>query len=168
MNTNTGEAEQRRHDWEDHHVLARHCEPAHATLVPFADPETALQGERGTSPFFRLLNGRWQFQYISSPVEVPDGFETEAFVAVGWGSAPVPSNWQMLGYGKPNYTNVAYPYPVDPPRVPSENPVGLYRHTFHLPAAWEDTSGGRQLFLTFEGVNSAFYVWLNGQPVGYS
>jgi beta-galactosidase/beta-glucuronidase len=174
MDENTGEVGQSARDWENPHLLARHREPAHATLVPFADIETALQGERGASPFFRLLNGRWQFQYAASPAEVPNGFEREAFAADDWASIPVPSNWQMLGYGKPNYSNVAYPYPVDPPRVPQENPVGLYRHTFHLPAGYppkvgeEDTSGGRQLFLTFEGVNSAFYVWLNGQPVGYS
>src|SRR6266567_5013014 len=107
MNTNTGEAGQSRHDWEDPHVLARHREPAHATLVPFADPETALQGERGTSRFFKLLNGRWQFHYATSPAEVPDGFETEAFTAEGWDSIPVPSNWQMLGTGKPNYLSFA-------------------------------------------------------------
>src|SRR5438128_1027752 len=81
-----------------------------------------------------------------------------------WNTLPVPSNWQLHGYGRPNYTNVAYPYPVDPPHVPQDNPVGLYRHTFSLPASWE----GNHVSLTFEGVDSAFYVWVNGQQVGYS
>lgn len=168
MDTTIRQAGPSPRDWQNPHLLARHREPAHAALVPFADPETALRGERGESPFFKLLNGRWQFCYVNSPADAPDGFESETFAADGWASIPVPGNWQMQGCGKPNYSNVAYPYPVDPPRVPQENPVGLYRRAFHLPAAWEDTGEGRQVFLIFEGVNSAFYVWLNGQPVGYS
>src|SRR5262245_53439375 len=126
------------HVWEDPSVLACNREPAHATLLPFADRETALQGERGASPFFKSLNGQWQFYYAASPAEAPAGFESDAFAAEEWGSLPVPGNWQMFGYGKPNYTNVPYPYPVDPPRVPQENPVGLYRRAFHLPAGWND------------------------------
>ena len=157
-----------RRDWENPALLAENREPAHATLVPFADAETAAQGERGRSPSFKLLNGQWQFHYAGSPAEVPEGFQDDVFAADGWDAIPVPSNWQMLGYGTPNYTNVAYPYPVDPPHVPHENPVGLYRRAFHLPAAWEDTGEGRQVFLVFQGVNSAFYVWLNGRKIGYS
>ena len=70
----------------------------------------------------------------------------------------------MFGYGKPNYTNVRYPFPVDPPHVPQDNPCGLYRRAFALPEGWE----GKEVFLEFEGVNSAFCVWLNGEMVGYS
>src|SRR5438105_7860054 len=88
-----------RRDWENPALLAEHREPAHATLVPFADAETALQGERGSSPFFKLLNGHWWFHYVGSPADVPDGFEDETFPAEGWARIPVPSNWQMLGYG---------------------------------------------------------------------
>ena len=151
-------------DWQNQQVLEHNRQPAHATLVPYADLETALAGERGASPFFKLLNGEWRFLYVPSPVDIPAGFEAEEFNSEGWDSIPVPSNWQMLGYGRPNYTNVAYPYPVDPPFVPQENPVGLYRRSFDLPVAWE----GRRVFLNFDGVDSAFYVWLNGQKVGYS
>ncbi len=71
----------------------------------------------------------------------------------------MPSNWQLHGYGRPQYVNVQYPFPADPPHVPNDNPVGLYRRTFTLPAAW----AGRQIFLNFDGVDSAFYVWVNGQ-----
>ncbi|HEX7432787.1 MAG TPA: glycoside hydrolase family 2 TIM barrel-domain containing protein [Anaerolineaceae bacterium] len=152
------------HDWENQQVLERGREPAHATLVPYADLETALAGERGASPFFKLLNGHWRFFYVPSPVDIPEGFEEEGFNVDGWDTIPVPSNWQMLGYGRPNYTNVAYPYPVDPPFVPQENPVGLYYRTFDLPVTWE----GRRVFINFDGVDSAFYVWINGQKVGYS
>ncbi len=152
------------HDWENPGLLHRNRRPAYATSVPYADVPGALRGERGASPFFRLLNGEWQFQYLPSPADVPPDFFADTFDASGWDSLPVPSNWQMHGYGRPQYTNVNYPYPLDPPRVPSENPVGLYRRAFHLPIQWRD----KQVFLEFGGVDSAFYVWLNGQPVGYS
>lgn len=152
------------HDWENPQVLARNREPAHATLTPYPDVDSALTGERGVSSLWKLLNGNWRFYYAPSPSDTPDGFETEVFDAAAWDTLTVPGNWQLAGYGKPNYTNVNYPYPVDPPRVPNDNPVGIYRRTFTLPAAWDM----KQVFLVFEGVNSAFYVWLNGQMVGYS
>ena len=155
---------QPQHDWEDTQILQRNREPAHATLLPYADEAGALSGERGASPYFKLLNGHWQFCYVPTPVEAPDHFESERFDASGWDSISVPSNWQMLGYGRPNYTNVRYPFPVDPPRVPQDNPCGLYRRTFALPEGWD----GKEVFLEFEGVNSAFYVWVNGEMVGYS
>ena len=95
---------------------------------------------------------------------MPPGFEALEFDAAHWDTLPVPSNWQMHGYGKPQYCNVQCLYPVDPPFVPNDNPVGLYRFEFTLPKAWED----RRVFLNFDGVDSAFYVWLNGRSVGYS
>src|SRR5436305_14126597 len=104
MQNPTGDITPSRRDWENPDLLAEHREPAHATLSPFADPETALQGERGSSPFFKLLNGHWQFQYVDCPSKVADGFEAQTFAADDWAIVPVPSNWQMLGYGKPNYT----------------------------------------------------------------
>ena len=150
------------HDWENPALLHRNRLPAYATSIPYADTETALCGERGASPFFRLLNGRWQFLYLASPADIPAGFFEQGFDSSGWDALPVPSNWQMHGYGRPQYTNVNYPYPVDPPRVPTENPVGLYRRTFDLPADWEATAGrqGKRVFLHFGGVDSAFYIWL--------
>ncbi len=151
-------------DWENPALLHRSRQPAHATSIPYADAGTALAGERGASPFFRLLNGQWQFQYLPSPEDVPPGFFEEAFDASQWDTLPVPSSWQMHGYGRPQYTNINYPFPVDPPHVPNSNPVGLYRREFALPAGWDS----KQVFLHFDGVDSAFYVWLNGQPVGYS
>ncbi len=152
------------HDWENQQLLEHKRQPAHATLLPYADLETALTGERGASPYFRLLNGEWRFLYVPSPVDLPEGFEADVYDTAEWDSIPVPSNWQMLGYGRNNYTNVAYPYPVDPPYIPQENPNGLYRRSFDLPVDWE----GRRVFLNFDGVDSAFYVWVNGQKVGYS
>ncbi len=151
-------------DWENLEVLERNREKPHATLVPYASEENALAGQRGGSPYFKLLNGQWSFCYATSPANAPAGFENPEFSAEDWDSMPVPGCWQMNGYGRPNYTNVAYPYPVDPPYVPQENPVGLYRTHFVLPKAWD----GKQVFVTFEGVDSAFYLWANGKMVGYS
>ena len=151
-------------DWENPQMLERNREPARATSVPYADEETALTGERGLSPYFRLLDGTWGFHYAPSPAQAPVGFHEVLYDAPAWDVIPVPSCWQMHGYGRPHYTNVRYPFPVDPPYVPQDNPVGSYRREFELPADWE----GRQIFLVFEGVSSAFYVWVNGHMVGYS
>ncbi|HEY3291939.1 MAG TPA: glycoside hydrolase family 2 TIM barrel-domain containing protein, partial [Anaerolineae bacterium] len=151
-------------DWENPAVLSRNREPAHATLVSFEDAHTARQYNHSASSRHRTLNGTWRFLYCSNPTEVPGGFEAIDFADNHWPKLPVPSNWQMHGYGKPNYTNVAYPFPVDPPYVPQDNPVGLYRREFTIPTDWD----GYQIFLTFHGVDSAFYVWVNGQMVGFS
>jgi len=152
-----------RRDWENPRILGRGLEPPRATFFRWPDEASALTGDRGCA-FFRLLNGHWRFRYLTRPDLAPEGFAAAEFRDDDWDSIPVPSNWQMLGYGRPNYTNVRYPYPVDPPRVPDDNPVGLYRTTFRLPAAWS----GRRVFLNFDGVDSAFYVWVNGERVGYS
>ena len=151
-------------DWQNPLILQRNRLAPHASLLPYADEASALSGERGLSPYFLLLNGRWQFQYLTAPHQAPPGFEAVGFDDSGWDAIAVPGCWQMLGYGKPNYTNVNYPIPVDPPYVPDDNPTGLYRRTFYLPESW----AGRQVLLTFEGVDSAYYVWVNGQLAGYS
>ena len=104
------------------------------------------------------MNGDWQFRYAESTEQLSDDFARTTFDAGAWDTLPVPSNWQMHGYGRPLYVNLLYPIPVDPPHVPQQNPVGCYRRTFTLPEAWEE----RQVLLRFDGVNSAFYVWVNG------
>jgi beta-galactosidase/beta-glucuronidase len=151
-------------DWENPTALHRNREPGHATLLPFADEKSAFADDRAASPFYLSLNGDWKFGYFDRPSDVPAKFETEEFNDTGWKKLPVPSNWQMHGYGRPQYTNVNYPYPVDPPHVPADNPVGVYRRTFTLPAQWK----GGQTFITFDGVDSFFYLFINGQPVGFS
>ncbi len=153
-------------DWEDPTILQRNRQPAHATLIPFADADSALIGERGASPYVRLLSGEWDFRWCANPFVLPDGWHSDATVSA-WDRIRVPSNWQMYqdrGYDGLHYTNVNYPIPVDLPRVPTDNPVGLYRRSFMLPESWSE----RRVHLHFDGVNSAFYVYLNGQQVGYS
>ena len=110
-------------DWENPAVLHRNREAGRATLLPFADEKSAIADDRGASPFYLSLNGDWRFGYFDRPAEVPAGFEAEKFDDSAWNALPVPSNWQMHGYGRPHYTNVNYPYPVDPPHVPTDNPV---------------------------------------------
>jgi len=153
-------------DWENPAVTGRNKEPGHATLVPYADRRTALAGKRGASPYFQLLNGDWRFCYAPNPASVPADFYAVDYPDAGWDTIPVPSNWQMHGYDKPIYTNVQYPFPAALyPQVPhDDNPTGAYRRRFTIPPEWE----GRQVFLCFEGVDSAFHLWINGQPVGYS
>ncbi|MEI6168336.1 MAG: glycoside hydrolase family 2 TIM barrel-domain containing protein [bacterium] len=151
-------------DWENLQLLHRNREAARATLIPFANEGNAGSGDRLQSPFFSLLNGDWQFDYSPRPELTPAGFEQPGFDASAWKSIPVPANWQMHGYDKRVYTNVNYPYPIDPPFVPNENPTGCYRREFTVPAQWQE----RQTFIVFQGVDSAFYAWVNGQPVGFS
>jgi beta-galactosidase len=152
-------------DWENPRIVERNKEPAHATLVPYNDEQKALGGNPADSSWFLSLNGDWRFTLASNLEDTPKAFYKPEYDSNEWDTIPVPSNWQMLGYDKPMYTNVQYPFPPDPPRVPHDhNPTGLYRKTFTVPKTWEN----RQIFLVFDGVDSAFYVWVNGKQVGYS
>ncbi|MDO9541386.1 MAG: glycoside hydrolase family 2 TIM barrel-domain containing protein [Kiritimatiellia bacterium] len=164
MTNNTRVSAKCRNDWENPGLLHRNREPARATLFPFADESEAMGGQRNSPDYFLSLNGRWRFCYCAAPFEAPDLFFESSFEDRQWDEIPVPGNWQMFGFGRPVYTNSIYPFPVDPPYVPTENPVGLYRRCFDIPENWN----GRQMFLNFDGVDSAFYVWVNSQPVGFS
>ncbi|TSB30417.1 glycoside hydrolase family 2 TIM barrel-domain containing protein [Streptomyces benahoarensis] len=145
-------------------------EAARARLVPHRDTAAARAGEPDTaSPHFRSLNGRWRFHWAKNPDERPAGFHAPDFDDRAWDRIPVPSHWEIEGYPEPVYLNVAYPWtgyeqPV-PPHVPEGfNPVGSYRRTFTVPGEW----AGRRVLLSFQGVKSAFFVWVNGERVGYS
>ncbi|MFN2285065.1 MAG: glycoside hydrolase family 2 TIM barrel-domain containing protein, partial [Anaerolineae bacterium] len=153
-------------DWENPQMVGQNKEPAHATLLPYQDTQSALEGDRNACTNFKLLNGDWQFKWAPNPASAPEDIHVEPFYDDGWDTIPVPSNWQMQGYGVPMYTNVQYPFPPDyMPEVPKDNnPVGSYRTTFTVPEAWD----GKQVFIVFDGVDSAFYLWVNGQLVGYS
>ncbi|XP_011000564.1 PREDICTED: beta-galactosidase-like [Populus euphratica] len=115
-------------------------------------------------PFVQTLSGLWKFFLASDPASVPNKFYGTAYEDSEWENLPVPSNWEMHGYDRPIYTNVIYPFPVDPPHVPDDNPTGCYRTYFDIPKEWQ----GRRILLHFEAVDSAFCAWINGVPVGYS
>ncbi len=140
--------------------------PARATMTAFLNEEMAIHGRRQDSPWFRSLNGDWKFSFADKPADVPDdNFQAAEFDDASWDTIDVPSSWETRGHGIPIYTNAQYPFKVDPPRIDgSNNPVGRYRRTIDVPAAWS----GRQIVLHFGGVSSAYFVWVNGTKVGYA
>lgn len=154
------------HDWQNPQVVGRNKEPGRATLLPYADAGSALSRDRARSPYYLPLIGAWKFEYAPNPASAPAEFYRADFDDSAWDPVAVPGNWQLQGWDKPMYTNVQYPFPVDAAlSVPVEdNPTGSYRRMFTVPVDW----AGRQVFLHFAGVDSAFYVWVNGQMVGYS
>jgi len=151
-------------DWIDPQTIGRNRLQPHADVLPFEDATAARTGDRAASPWFRSLDGAWDFDLAPTPSDAPESFADPAFDTDDWDDIEVPLNWQAAGYGAPHYTNVIYPFPLDPPEVPTENPTGRYRRTFHVDEAWD----GRQVRLHFEGVDSAFHLWVNGERVGYS
>ena len=160
---------------EDEQVLGINKEPYHATLMPYQDRGEALVADRKASPWARSLNGSWKFHWVPRPEERPVDFYKPSFDVSAWKEIPVPSNMEVQGYGTPIYTNFTYPFKKDWPRVTSEppkeyttylerDPVGSYRRAFDVPSNWN----GRRIFVTFDGVDSAFFLWVNGKKVGYS
>ena len=162
-------------DWENPRVYGINKEPARASYTPFPD-EASATSEGHSSSLIESLNGKWKFHWVKRPEDRPVEFYKPDFDVSSWKEIRVPANWEMEGYGTPIYTNITYPFKRDYPRVTDtpddhswtafdqRDPVGSYRREFMVPAGWD----GRQTYLVFNGVNSAFYVWINGQKVGYS
>ncbi len=166
-------------DWENQQVVGHNKELGRVASLPLALPDPAADRREAlrcnSSPFVVSLAGKWKFHWAPKPSQRPADFYKPDFDVASWGDIAVPGNWQCQGYGVPLYSNIPYPFKKDPPRVMGEppqdftnfdhrNPVGSYRHTFTVPPGWD----GRQVFLQFDGVDSAFYLWLNGKKVGYS
>lgn len=144
------------------------CEAPHAYFIPHESRESALTANRAQSEFFFQLSGEWDFRFFKNPAEIED--KTLAAVKkIKADRVPVPASWENLvgrGYDVPNYTNVVYPFPLDPPNVPTENnPCALYSRTFTVT---EKQIKNKDVMLTFEGVSSCFYVWVNGKFAAYS
>jgi len=150
--------------WENLDVLQINRQPARAHYIPYPDTVGAKQGKRGHSAFYQTLNGSWKFQYYRSVHEVNGAFYATDVDVNGMDDLIVPSCWQTNGYDQMHYTNVNYPIPCDPPFVPDQNPAGVYVRDFQLPTQWEQ----KETYVVFEGVNSCFYLWVNGAFVGYS
>lgn len=142
---------------EDTSVLHTGTLPPHNYFIPFA-PSQDPRAPRESSQRFELLNGDWGFTYYDSIIDLPPDF-TSLKPA---GTIPVPSNWQLHGYDKPQYTNVNYPIPFDPPYVPDDDPVGVYTRKYNY------KQDGMRRILTFEGVDSAMYLFINDKPAGYT
>ncbi len=173
-----------KRDWENEAVTQIGRELAHTPWGAYESEEQARCCDREASRYTLSLDGIWRFRIYKNPDEVPDNFGGTDFDADGFVDIPVPSNWESHGFSPPIYTNYVYPFDTKaepgleitpysnrsetiyaPPHVPQQdNPTGAYLHTFSLP----NDFAGRECFLHFGGVESAFYLWINGQPVGYS
>ena len=152
--------------WEDPQVNGINRLPSKATSFSFENEKEALNADFKSSGRYQSLNGNWKFNWVAKPSEAPNNFYKSDYDDTAWKMIPVPANWELNGYGTAIYTNIKYPFvPVEPPLTPKEdNPVGSYRTTFEVPQNWNES----QITLTFGGVSSAYYVWLNGKMVGYS
>jgi beta-galactosidase len=147
--------------WETPELTGINRLPARATLLPFATVPQARAGEAERSPWYRSLDGSWLFRLYDRPEAVPaQALGRDADGA--WDPIEVPGNWTVQGYDKPHYTNVAMPFDCPPPNVPKDNPTGVYRRRFRLSPSWAD----RRTVLHLGGVESCYYVYLNGQRVG--
>jgi len=160
-------------DWENPRLTAVNNLPPHATMVICPDSRTAMKigpvcnAERVKSPFYRSLNGDWKYHYASNQLARVTDFWLRDFNDRDWKTIPVPANVEKHGFGIPIYVNIQYPWrkPWNPPFVPADDPnnsVNAYRRTFTVPKDWS----GRPVLITFDGVNSFFYLWINGEKVG--
>ncbi len=164
--------------WEDQAVFRVNKEAPHALKMPFPSADEAINGKRMDSAWCMLLNGEWQIHWSPTVAEheaAAKEFYSPSFSDAGWDTIPVPSNVELHGYGTPIYTNMRYPFARNPPTVTADppadfstfaerSPVSAYRKTVTLPASWD----GRNTFIVFNGVDSAFTLYVNGQEVGYS
>ncbi|HHY83492.1 MAG TPA: DUF4981 domain-containing protein [Clostridiales bacterium] len=171
-------------DYQNQYITQINREPAHYPWGAYESTERARS--EGKSKYILSLDGEWDFMLLDNISQLPDGFNKPDADLSNWGRIKVPGNWELQGYGKPVYTNVLYPFKdapgekyllnisknknhdichrYNPPYVPEENACGVYRRTFILP----DSFDGKCIFVNFKGVESAYYLWINGHPVGYS
>ena len=174
------EAQKSKNDWENEAIFGINKEPGRATMLLYAS-EKEMKGDAAyqqpwlwpNSSLRVMLNGQWQFHWVPKPEDRPVDFYKTSYDASSWKTIPVPSCMEMQGYGTPIYTNVTYPFKNLPPFIKGQdgytvvnepNAVGSYRRTITVPASWD----GREIYLHFNGIYSAAYVWVNGQKVGYT
>ncbi len=153
---------------ENPEVIAINKLPPRATFFPYNSSELAIAGDVSKAENYLLLNGIWKFNWVKSPELRPVDFYKNDFSTSDWKNIKVPANWEVEGFGIPIYTNIEYPFSPknpNPPDIPDGyNPVGSYKRNFDLPADWK----GKEIFIHFGAVKSAFYIWINGKKVGYS
>ena len=150
--------------YENLSVLHENTMPARAYYIPASKRMDNLVEHREESDRMQLLNGTWKFQYFNSIYDIQDSFFEKNYDTENFDEIQVPSVWQMAGYDTHQYTNIRYPFPFDPPYVPQDIPCGVYVHTFE----YSRDEKAPKSFLNFEGVDSCFYVWINGSYIGYS
>ena len=152
-------------DWENFDILHINRLPSAAHFMAYPSMKMAQEGVRANSPYYKLLNGTWKFNFVPRVDQRPSDFFQKNFDVSGWDDIDVPSNWELRGYGYPFYVGSGYGIKRNPPLIAVENsPVGSYKRTFTIPANWNK----KQIILYFGSVASSFYVWVNGVKVGYS
>ncbi|HEX8549472.1 MAG TPA: glycoside hydrolase family 2 TIM barrel-domain containing protein, partial [Cytophagaceae bacterium] len=153
-------------DWETESVLSTNKEDYHVEVVPYDDIASALKGDKAKTSFIQSLNGKWKFNWVPKPADAPQDFYKPDYDVSNWGEIQVPGNMELQGHGAPIFTNIVHPFkPANPPSIPNDdNPVGSYRRKFTVPTSWS----GRKIYINFDGVESAYYLFVNGKKVGYS
>jgi beta-galactosidase len=153
-------------EWENPNIFEINREKPTASFYKYTDEKTALENESWqNSSLYKSLNGTWDFYYADSVNARPTDFYKNDFSITGWDKIEVPSNWEMKGFGIPVYTNIKYMFPANPPNIPHNiNNNGSYKREFEIPENWTE----KDIFLHFEGVSGAMYVWVNGEFVGYN
>ena len=151
-------------DWQNPAFLEYNRERPRAHYIPYHNIPSAMTGKAEESEYYHLLNGTWKFTYFPCYKDVSEEIYQKECDIDGWKDIPVPSNWQLHGYDAPQYTNINYPFPVNPPLVPNNNPAGVYTRSFKRPDGWKD----KRVYLRLEGINSCGYIYLNGKLLGYT
>ena len=151
--------------WNDVSVCQVNKVAPRTNVIPYQDENGINNLEYRQSPYYQCINGNWKFHWVEKPADKPQGFYAEGYDVSSWNTIPVPANWEINGYGIPVYINQQNEFPSNQPYAPTEyNPVGCYVHNFNVPAEWN----GRNVYINFGAVKSAFYLWINGKFVGYS
>lgn len=157
---------QTQNDWENQKIVSRNKEPYHVSVVPYSDLMSALAHNKTLSPFYMSLNGKWKFKWTATADKAPQDFFNLNYNFNGWDSIKVPGNIELQGFGTPVFRNIIHPFDSkNPPFIPAkDNNVGSYHRTFTIPENWKN----RQILINFDGVESAYYLYINGKKVGYS
>ena len=150
--------------YENPAILQENRIKEHAYFIPYHSMEAAISGQKENSAYYRLLNGEWNFQYFDRCIDVPAEVFGKDYPTADWDKIYVPCSWQFQGYDAPQYINISYPFPVDPPYVPIDNPAGIYSMEFELDEDWKK----RRTHIVFEGVSSCLELYINGKRVGWS
>ena len=151
--------------WNDVSVFEVNKVSPRTNVIPYGDESGINNLEYRQSPYYQCINGEWKFYWVEKPADKPQGFFEEGYDISSWGTIPVPGNWELNGYGVPVYVNTRNEFPSNQPYAPTEyNPVGCYVHNFEIPEEWD----GRKVYINFGALKSAFYLWINGEFVGYS
>ncbi len=158
------EENNRIQDWQNPKMLHQMRIDPHSEFFPYHNENAAKKNIRTSSDYYKLLNGMWRFDYNDNLTTIKQGWLKPDYSDDLWDELIVPSNWQMHGYAIPVYTNVNYPIPYDPPYVPDNNPIGCYRKAFKIPKTWKE----KNVYITFDGVDSCYYIYVNGQKAGFS